>query len=82
MNSAPSQRAMPACLQQECDLESGPVCGIDASGMPLTFENRCMAMLAYCRFGSCKYTILNQFNSKNNNFFTVLDFAEVKPGEC
>ncbi|KAJ8952673.1 hypothetical protein NQ318_020988 [Aromia moschata] len=49
---APSQGAMPACLTQECDLDSGPVCAIDASGVTQTFDNRCMATLAFCRYGS------------------------------
>ncbi|KAJ8921654.1 hypothetical protein NQ315_010563 [Exocentrus adspersus] len=50
--AAPYHSAMPACLTEECDLDSGPVCAIDASGLPRTFDNRCMAMLAFCRFGS------------------------------
>lgn len=46
-----------ACIGRgrRCDLNSGPVCGIDASGVTRTFENKCMADLAYCRFGTCKY---------------------------
>ncbi|GLV31635.1 hypothetical protein CBL_07396 [Carabus blaptoides fortunei] len=40
-----------ACLDIYCDNDSGPVCGIDASGFPRTFENRCLAKLAYCREG-------------------------------
>ncbi|KAG5875601.1 hypothetical protein JTB14_025377 [Gonioctena quinquepunctata] len=52
VKTAPSFGAMPACLTQDCDLDSGPVCAIDASGVPKNFENRCTAMFAFCRFGS------------------------------
>lgn len=46
---------MACALGRPCDLNSGPVCVIDDSGLPRTFENRCMADLAYCRYGTCKY---------------------------
>jgi hypothetical protein len=53
VDAAPPHNAlMPACLGQGCDLDSGPVCGIDDTGMPRTFENRCMADLAYCQYGT------------------------------
>jgi hypothetical protein len=54
----PHNALMPACLGQGCDLDSGPVCGIDDTGMPRTFENRCMADLAYCQYGTCKQILL------------------------
>lgn len=49
--------AIMACLGQGCDLDSGPVCVIDDSGVTRTFENRCMANLAYCRYGTCMFSI-------------------------
>ncbi|KAL1489277.1 hypothetical protein ABEB36_014206 [Hypothenemus hampei] len=32
----------------DCDLNSGPVCAIDASGITETFENKCMAFVVSC----------------------------------
>lgn len=52
--AAPAGRPVPgvmACLSAGCDLDSGPVCAVDDFGLTRTFENRCMADLAYCRFG-------------------------------
>lgn len=82
---APGMEGVPAavimsCLERGCDLDSGPVCAIDEAGVPRTFENRCMADLAYCRFGTCKQPL---------NFWNIVDlcgifavYADVKKGEC
>lgn len=59
-----------SCLERGCDLDSGPVCAIDEEGVPRTFENRCMADLAYCRFGTCKF----QSAKLKNAVFDFLDF--------
>ncbi|CAG9857049.1 unnamed protein product [Phyllotreta striolata] len=50
--AAPSPAALLECLSDDCDIDSGPVCAIDESGSPQTFNNRCTARLAFCRFGS------------------------------
>jgi len=34
---------------EDCDLNSGPVCGIDDSGIMKTFENKCMAYVVTCQ---------------------------------
>lgn len=43
------------CDEYDCDMNSGPVCGIDAAGFPRMFENRCLAESVYCREGRCMY---------------------------
>lgn len=79
-NSAPSPvlegvaNAIMACLGEMCDFDSGsgPVCGIDDSGVTRTFENRCMANLAYCREGTCKYYTKYHTTMVHPHFFLYL----------
>lgn len=39
------------CFGSPCDFNSGPVCVVDDSGVPMTFSSSCMAEIQYCRFG-------------------------------
>lgn len=76
-----------ACLDMNCDQDAGPVCGIDASGMTRTFENRCFANLAYCNEGRCKWAMLHghirvrigsalhQMATPNFNLFNIFLFV-------
>lgn len=47
-------RGNPKCIMDlgDCTLDSGPVCAIDATGLPQTFENSCMAIIESCQLGT------------------------------
>ncbi|KAH1028972.1 hypothetical protein HUJ05_002283 [Dendroctonus ponderosae] len=53
LGAAPGGRRPPMnCMfgqMEDCQLDSGPVCGIDDSGILETFENKCMAYVMACQ---------------------------------
>lgn len=65
LRAAPPLSAMYAtiCTQMTgCDANSGPVCAIDAAGMPKTFGNACSVTLDNCLRNTSK-----SFENINNS---------------